>query len=121
MFVITVIRSGRTRLLPASIAWIMVVATARGLRNNFEWDTSSMLTKVGIPLGLAMLAWTIVDELRARRVKPAVQPVPPYDAFAGGHPVPPLPGQEFGSRPIDYVLRETKLREEAKDSEVTGG
>lgn len=108
-------------LLPASIAWIMVVASARGLRNNFAWDTSSMLTKVGIPLGLLMLAWTVFDEVRARRVKPVVQPVAPYDAFAGGHPVPPLPGQEFGSRPIDYVLRETKLREEAKNSEVTGG
>lgn len=107
-------------LLPASIAWIMVVATARGLRNNMQWDTSSMLTKIGIPVAVLLLLWTIIDEIRSRRAKPAAAPVPPYDAFAGGHPVPPLPGQEFGSRPIDYVLRETKLREQATNPEVTG-
>ena len=107
-------------LLPASIAWIMVVATARGLRNNMQWDTSSMLTKVGIPVAVLLLLWTVVDEVRSRRAKPAPTPVPPFDAFAGGHPVPPLPGQEFGSRPIDYVLRETQLREQATNPEVTG-
>lgn len=107
-------------LLPASIAWIMVVATARGLRNNMQWDTSSMLTRIGIPVAVLLLLWTIIDEIRSRRAKPATAPVPPYDAFAGGHPVPPLPGQEFGSRPIDYVLRETKLREHATNPEVTG-
>ena len=84
-------------LLPASIAWIVVVATVRGFRNNFELDTSSMLTRVGIPLALALLAWTIIDELRARKKKrveaKAPEALPPYDAFAGGHPVPPLPGQ----------------------------
>lgn len=107
-------------LLPASIAWIMVVATARGLRNNMNWDTSSMLTKVGIPVAVLLLLWTVVDEIRSRRSKPVAAPVAPYDAFAGGHPVPPLPGQEFGSRPIDYVLRETRLREQATNPEVTG-
>lgn len=107
-------------LLPASMAWIMVVATVRGLRNNLDWDTSSMLTKVGIPVAVLLLLWTVVDEIRSRRTKPVATPVPPYDAFAGGHPVPPLPGQEFGSRPIDYVLRETRLREQATNPEVTG-
>ncbi len=102
-------------LLPASIAWIMVVSTARGLRNNLEWNTTSMLTKIGLPVALLLLLWTIVDEIRSRRQKPAAQPVPPYDAFAGGHPVPPLPGQEFGARPIDYLLKD-----QAKKQEVTG-
>lgn len=99
-------------LIPASIAWIMVVATARGVRNNFDWDTSSMLTKVGLPVAALLLLWTIVDEIRSRRRKPEGAPVPPYDAFAGGHPVPPLPGQEFGSRPIDYLLKTQKKKPE---------
>jgi NADH-quinone oxidoreductase subunit H len=107
-------------LLPASIGWIMVVATARGLRNNLNWNTSSMLTKVGIPVAIGLIVWTIVDEIRSRRIKPEPEAPAAYDAFAGGHPVPPLPGQSVDSRPIDYVLRETELRDQAKQSEVTG-
>ena len=113
-------RFGWKFLLPASLGWIMVVATARGLRNNLNWDTSSMLTKVGIPVAIGLIVWTIVDEIRSRRVKPTPAVHAPFDAFAGGHPVPPMPGQAFGSRPIDYILRETELREQAKKSEVTG-
>ena len=89
-------RFGWKFLLPASIAWIVVVATVRGFRNNFQLDTSSTLTRIGLPIALALLAWTIIDELRARKNKRAeskVEPLPPYDPFAGGHPVPPLPGQ----------------------------
>ena len=90
-------RFGWKFLLPASIAWIVVVATVRGIRNNFELDTTSTLTRIGLPVAGALLLWTIVDELRARKKK-AVEdkqpaPLPPYDPFAGGHPVPPLPGQ----------------------------
>jgi NADH-quinone oxidoreductase subunit H len=113
-------RFGWKVLLPASLVWIMVVATARGLRNNMNWDTNSMLTKIGIPVAVLLVVWTIIDELRARRSKPTPAHVAPHDAFAGGHPVPPLPEQAFGSRPIDYVLRETALRESPKKPEVPG-
>jgi len=82
-------------LIPVSIGWIMIVATARGLRNNMNWSSAGMLTKVGLPLALALLVWTVIDEVRDRksRAKKAEAPVAPYDAFAGGHPVPRLPGQ----------------------------
>ncbi len=82
-------------LIPVSIGWIMIVATARGLRNSMNWSSTNMLTKVGLPLAIALLVWTVVDELRDRksRKKQATVPVAPYDAFAGGHPVPRLPGQ----------------------------
>lgn len=82
-------------LIPVSIGWIMIVATARGLRNNMNWSSAGMLTKVGLPLALALLVWTVIDEVRDRksRAKKVEAPVAPYDAFAGGHPVPRLPGQ----------------------------
>ena len=101
-------------LIPVSIGWIMVVATARAVRNNMQWDTSSMLLRVGVPVALLLLLWTLVDELRDRkgRSKAAVAPVPPYDAFAGGHPVPRLPGQEFGARPIDYLMTDPTQKQE---------
>ena len=90
-------RFGWKVLLPLSIAWIVVVASVRGFRNNFQFDTSSTLTRIGLPIAVALLVWTVVDELRARGKKKqeakAVE-LPPYDAFAGGHPVPPLPGQK---------------------------
>lgn len=90
-------RFGWKFLLPASIAWIVVVATVRGFRNNFELDTTSTLTRIGLPIAAVLLLWTIIDELRARKKQKAEAqepaPLPPYEPFAGGHPVPPLPGQ----------------------------
>jgi NADH-quinone oxidoreductase subunit H len=90
-------RFGWKFLLPASIAWIVVVATVRGFRNNFELDTTSTLTRIGLPIAAVLLLWTIIDELRARKKQKAEKqepaPLPPYEPFAGGHPVPPLPGQ----------------------------
>ena len=84
-------------LLPLSIGWIVVVATARGLRNAYQWDTNATLLRLGIPLVAVLVLITIWDELRSRKRRQvaAPAPVPPFDAFAGGHPVPPMPGQHF--------------------------
>lgn len=89
-------RFGWKFLLPISIGWIVVVASVRGFRNNYELDTSSTLTRIALPVALVLLAWTAYDEVRARRKKRLQvrkATLPPYDPFAGGHPVPPLPGQ----------------------------
>ncbi len=94
-------------LIPVSLGWIMVVATARALRNNLDLSTSSLVVTVGIPVAVVLLVWALVDEMRDRRARArsAANPaLPPYDPFAGGHPVPRLPGQEFGARPIDYLM-----------------
>ena len=84
-------------LLPVSIGWIIVVATARGLRNVYQWDANATLMRLGIPIVAVLVIITLLDEVRGRRkpTKSAAAIVPPFDAYAGGHPVPPLPGQQF--------------------------
>ena len=86
-------------LIPVSIGWIMVVSSARALRSNVQWDSSSTFTRIGLPLAGLLAVWAVVDEIRSRRNKKAVAtPDEPFDAFAGGHPVPPMPGQIAPSR-----------------------
>lgn len=85
-------------LIPVSIAWVLIVSTARYLRNAGSVDTQTLLFAAGGILVLGVLASTVlenrakkvaaIEELRAQEA--AAQP---FDAFAGGFPVPPMPGQ----------------------------
>lgn len=101
-------------LIPASLVWIGIVAVARGLRNSFELSAAGAIAVLGLPLVMVALAVFIWDwrkaiaeekELEAEANQPEVVEV---DPFAGGHPVPPLPGQ---------VLKETTRA----NREVQGG
>jgi NADH-quinone oxidoreductase subunit H len=85
-------------LLPISIGWILVVAIARGVRNEFTFTFQESLQTFGIPIiAIVVLLW-IYEEVRERTKK---QPLPTkateveFDPFAGGHPVPPMPGQKL--------------------------
>ncbi len=79
-------------LIPLSIAWILVIATLKGIQNEYQTDLrTSLLWASGILLVIAALAF-VVD---VRRVAETVEEPPEFDAYAGGYPVPPLPGQEF--------------------------
>jgi NADH-quinone oxidoreductase subunit H len=88
-------------LLPVSIGWIVIVATARALRAENNWDLAELArTLVGPMLALVVIVW-IAEEIRERRkaknVTAAPAPVAEFDPFAGGHPVPPMPGQALPS------------------------
>ena len=91
-------RFGWKFLIPVSIGWILLVGTARGLRNEFDWDLRQTVLVIAIPiLVLLVLAslWELAAERRASAVEAAAPPEPEFDPFAGGHPVPPMPGQEY--------------------------
>ena len=79
-------------LIPLSIVWILVIATLKGIQNEYQTDLrTSLLWVSAILLVIAALAF-VVD---VRRVAETVEEPPEFDAYAGGYPVPPLPGQEF--------------------------
>ncbi len=84
-------------LLPVSIGWILLVATARALRNEMTLDITKAATVIGIPLAILLVISWIYDEMKARRAKREALLVEDdnveFDPFAGGHPVPPMPGQ----------------------------
>ncbi|MDO9486128.1 MAG: NADH-quinone oxidoreductase subunit H, partial [Actinomycetota bacterium] len=86
-------------LIPISIAWILIVATARALRNEIEFNTTEILVIGAIVIAvLLVVSWLL--QVKADRkaasedLESAEIQARPFDAMAGGYPVPPMPGQE---------------------------
>lgn len=94
---------GWKRLLPISIGWIVMVAVVRTVSNEQGLDVYSALQQYGIPLAVILVVLYVFEEFRERRAKrlkeQAVQTktTTEFDPFAGGHPVPPMPGQVLPS------------------------
>jgi NADH-quinone oxidoreductase subunit H len=74
-------------LIPVSIVWIVAVAAVRvvSLRGGFD---RGWLIGVGVVIVVALLASFLIPERKPEEVAESDEP---FDAFAGGYPVPPLP------------------------------
>ena len=82
-------------LLPVSIGWIVVVATARALRNELNWDFAAALQSLTVPFVLIFIGLLVYEFFFAKKkVSKSVTPVDNADPFAGGHPVPPMQLQQ---------------------------
>lgn len=93
-------RFGWKILIPASLVWIVIVATARVVRNEFSVTTQDLLLLGGGALIVIVLGSWVLQIRTARQEKreleeAAAEADKPFDPYAGGYPVPPLPGQEF--------------------------
>lgn len=92
-------------LIPVALAWIMVVATVRALRNEGFEARWIVLVVGGVIVALVLLA-LLYRRLRAARAESETVPPDtgtPFDPLAGGFPVPPLPGQD--PRPTRPLVR----------------
>lgn len=91
-------------LIPASIAWILVVATARLFRDDLSVTNQQLLIGGAILIAVLLVgSWLLqirADKKQAR-IDAAAQAriTTPFEPMAGGHPVPPLPGQTFEYTP----------------------
>jgi NADH-quinone oxidoreductase subunit H len=90
-------------LIPFQLVWIVVVAGLQVLPVS-DWTVRERITYFGGAFGALLLVFVAVDFLLSRRVErseaTSVEPAPEeatreFDAFAGGYPVPPLPGQHL--------------------------
>ncbi len=82
-------------LIPAALAWTIMVALIRKLRSE-DMLNSNLLIGMAIAAGVAIALSFLIPE------KPEPEPVePPFDAFAGGYPVPPMPGQTLSDTKAD--------------------
>ena len=79
-------------LLPISLVWIVAVAAMR-LAFNEGVERSQILTYGGIAVAVILVASLLIPEKRPDDESGSDRQDEPFDAFAGGHPVPPLPGQ----------------------------
>jgi NADH-quinone oxidoreductase subunit H len=87
-------RFGWKRLIPASLVWIMAVSVVRAMDKfgNLE-RRERILILAGAVFVLAMI-WLVVDVIRTpSEAVDTVDPDTPADPYAGGFPVPPMPGQ----------------------------
>jgi NADH-quinone oxidoreductase subunit H len=92
-------RFGWKVLIPTSLAWIIVVSIARFYIGPDGSAYLSVLVAFGFSLALLMVSSYFAQVHRDRRAEAAeaaeISFEEPVDPFAGGHPVPPTPGQEL--------------------------
>jgi NADH-quinone oxidoreductase subunit H len=80
-------RFGWKWLIPASIVWIVAVAAIRVVDLEGGFDRTWLII-AAIVLAVLLLVLLFVED----KEKPAEEVEPePFDAFAGGYPVPPMP------------------------------
>jgi len=87
-------RFGWKWLIPVSIGWILIVATFKGLRNE-GFNLQPYLYGFVVAAVVVLVIVTLLGG-RGDDKAPATAE---FDAFAGGYPVPPLPGQELTVTP----------------------
>jgi NADH-quinone oxidoreductase subunit H len=75
-------------LIPISLAWIVAVTFIRKLRAEDMLD-QDVLVPVAIVVGVLALLTFLIPEKKDPPEPDEVE----FDAFAGGYPVPPMPGQ----------------------------
>jgi NADH-quinone oxidoreductase subunit H len=92
---------GWKRLIPISLAWVFAVATIRWMSVNGGIDRNYLLIALAV-LAVVFAALFFVggeeepEEGEAEEVE--------FDAFAGGYPVPPMPGTNGGARPASATV-----------------
>ncbi len=84
-------------LIPVALAWVVMVAVVQGVRQFTGMDLQTMLfwiAGVFLVILVLLLVWPSPK-------KPVEEPeaAEPFDPFAAGYPVPPLPGQELPPSP----------------------
>ncbi|MEO6471393.1 MAG: NADH-quinone oxidoreductase subunit H, partial [Aeromicrobium sp.] len=82
-------------LIPFALIWTMAVAVIRKAKSEGSLDQQFLLY-MAIAIGVVFLASFFLPEKHEHH-----EPEPEFDAFAGGYPVPPLPGQKISEKKAD--------------------
>src|SRR5215204_1417655 len=86
-------RLGWKVLIPVALGWLLLVATVRALNTEYDFDMRQVLIYGGIAAAV-VIGLTFVWDLLAARSEPVDDEPDEFDPMAGGHPVPPMPGQK---------------------------
>ncbi|PFG40371.1 NADH dehydrogenase subunit H [Georgenia soli] len=94
-------------LIPVALVWLVAVAVVQGVRQFTDTDLTTMLLWIGgifAVLMVVLLVWPAKKEEpepeAAATPHPEIIPAgTEFDAFVGGYPVPPLPGQTLPPSP----------------------
>lgn len=80
-------------LIPFALAWIVCVSVIRGLRDFHDVNLQSVGIGIFVVAAVVLIVIQLVPERKDAEAAPAADA--PFDAFADGFPVPPLPGQKL--------------------------
>lgn len=97
-------RFGWKFLIPATLAWVVLISFFRAARNGWFGDRALELGSLRVPIASLIFTAIVValvfvffsawDRRAAAREAAESEPPPDeIDPYAGGYPVPPLPGQ----------------------------
>ena len=91
-------------MIPASLGWIFIVATARVFRDDFTFSNQQLLIMGAVVIALLLVgSWLLQIRSDRKQAKIDIEHEQalniPFDAMAGGHPVPPMPGQVLAYTP----------------------
>ncbi|RYU14873.1 NADH-quinone oxidoreductase subunit NuoH [Nocardioides iriomotensis] len=90
---------GWKRLIPVSLVWIVAVATIRAISLEGGIDRTYLLAAIGVVAVLFLVLFFVGGaEEEAAEAEPEDQRHGDFDAFAGGYPVPPMPGKAVQGR-----------------------
>jgi len=87
-------RLGWKYLIPSAIAWLLLVATVRALNTEYDFDVRQVVIYVGAAAAVVLGLSFVWEAVAARREPDEVDDDEDFDPMAGGHPVPPMPGQK---------------------------
>ncbi len=93
---------GWKRLIPIALVWIMAVAAIRAASLGGGFDRRYLAVAAGVIVVMLVGMFFLggeQEEAGASGVDKSREPATdqPFDAFAGGYPVPPMPGQSVGT------------------------
>ncbi|MDQ1688294.1 MAG: NADH-quinone oxidoreductase subunit [Frankiaceae bacterium] len=90
---------GWKRLIPLALVWLLIVASLRVISPHLAANRTRLIQAV---VGLLVLA-LLLSFWPQKAPPPAVEETGPveFDPFAGGFPVPPLPGQVLPGAPVE--------------------
>jgi len=98
-------RFGWKVLIPAGLGWVVMVAAVQGVRQFTDVDLQTLLVALGIAALIGVgISFVIPEKAPPRKKRRPAE----FDAFAGGYPVPPLPGQTLPPSPRRARLAEQR-------------
>ncbi|TFJ95055.1 NADH-quinone oxidoreductase subunit H [Platysternon megacephalum] len=92
-------------LLPSALGFLVVLAVMKVAQTHNLYGQPVFWACIGITL-VALLLWAIPWPQKVTE-----EPEKPFDAFAGGYPVPPLAGQSAATESVVSVETATEMKE----------
>jgi len=86
-------------LIPAALTWVVAVSVVQGVRQFGNLNLRTLLVVLGVIVVIALGVSFLVPEKKPAPGARKPARGAPFDAFAGGFPVPPLPGQSLPPSP----------------------